>query len=148
MDISSSAQFEFVDAYASSVVEQEGYNNSAMVAVDGLLESSWQEGVSGNGEGEYLELYLHGAQPIKYLVLNLGNWRSSDWFYDNNRPKSLTIQVGDYTTTQEFPDGQIEQCIEFSQPIPASKIRLTINSVYEGRDWQDTCIAEVRAYGE
>ena len=148
VDISSSARFEFVDAYASSVVEQEGHNNSAMVAVDGLLESSWQEGVSGNGEGEYLELYLHGAQPIKYLVLNLGNWRSSDWFYDNNRPKSLTIQVGDYTTTQEFPDGQIEQCIEFSQPIPASKIRLTINSVYEGRDWQDTCIAEVRAYGE
>ncbi len=148
VDLSSSVQFNFVDAYASSVVVQEGYDNSAMVAVDGLLETSWQEGVDGNGEGQYLEVYLDGEHAIKYLVLNLGNWRSSDWFYDNNRPKSLTIQVGEYTTTQEFPDGQIEQCIEFSQPVPASKVRLTINSVYDGRDWQDTCIAEVRAYGE
>lgn len=148
VDLSSAIQFNFVDAYASSVVAQEGYDNSAMVAVDGLLETSWQEGVDGNGEGQYLEVYLDGEHAIKYLILNLGNWRSSDWFYDNNRPKSLTIQVGEYTTTQEFPDGQIEQCIEFSQPVPASKIRLTINSIYEGRDWQDTCIAEVRAYGE
>lgn len=148
VDLSSAVQFKFVDASASSVVDQAGYDNSAMVAVDGLLETSWQEGVDGNGEGQYLEIYLDGEHSVKYLVLNLGNWRSSDWFYDNNRPKSLTIQVGEYTTTQEFPDGQIEQCIEFSQPVPASKVRLTINSVYEGRDWQDTCIAEVRAYGE
>ncbi len=148
VDLSSDVQFNFVDAYASSVVAQEGYDNSAMVAVDGLLETSWQEGVDGNGEGQYLEVYLDGEHAIKYLILNLGNWRSSDWFYDNNRPKSLTIQVGEYTTTQEFPDGQIEQCIEFSQPVSASKIRLTINSIYEGRDWQDTCIAEVRVYGE
>lgn len=148
VDLSSAVQFNFVDAYASSVVAQEGYDNSAMVAVDGFLETSWQEGVDGNGEGQYLEVYLDGEHAIKYLILNLGNWRSSDWFYDNNRPKSLTIQVGEYTTTQEFPDGQIEQCIEFSQPVSASKIRLTINSIYEGRDWQDTCIAEVRVYVE
>lgn len=148
VDLSAAVPMAFADAYASSVVAQEGYDNSSLVAIDGLLETSWQEGVDGNGEGEYLELYLNGEQPVKYLVLNLGNWRSNDWFYDNNRPRSLTIQVGDYITTQEFPDGQIEQCVEFSQPVPASTVRLTINSVYEGRDWQDTCIAEVRAYGE
>ena len=102
----------FADAYASSVVAQEGYDNSSLVAIDGLLETSWQEGVDGNGEGEYLELYLNGEQPVKYLILNLGNWRSNDWFYDNNRPRSLTIQVGEYTATYEFPDGQIERCVE------------------------------------
>ena len=148
VDLSAAVPLAFADAYASSVVAQEGYDNSSLVAIDGLLETSWQEGVDGNGEGEYLELYLNGEQPVKYLILNLGNWRSNDWFYDNNRPRSLTIQVGEYTATYEFPDGQIEQCVEFSQPVPASKVRLTINSVYEGRDWQDTCIAEVRAYGE
>ena len=83
VDLSSDVQFNFVDAYASSVVAQEGYDNSAMVAVDGLLETSWQEGVDGNGEGQYLEVYLDGEHAIKYLILNLGNWRSSDWFYDN-----------------------------------------------------------------
>ena len=148
MDFSSKPNYSFVNASASSVVNQAGYDNSAMVAVDGLLETSWQEGVSGNGEGQYLEIYLDTEQPVKYLILYLGNWRSYDWFYDNNRPQSLTIQIGDYTTTQEFPDGQIIHCIELSQPIKASRVRLTINSVYGGRDWQDTCIAEVMAYGE
>ena len=148
MDFSSKPKYIFINASASSVVSQAGYDNSAMVAVDGLLETSWQEGVSGNGEGQYLEIYLDNEHPVKYLVLYLGNWRSYDWFYDNNRPQSLTIQIGDYTTTQEFADGQIIHCIELSQPIQASRVRLTINSVYGGRDWQDTCIAEVMAYGE
>lgn len=148
MDFSSKPKYNFIDASASSVVSQAGYDNSAMVAVDGLLETSWQEGVSGNGEGQYLEIYLDNEHPVKYLVFYLGNWRSYDWFYDNNRPQSLTIQIGDYTTTQEFADGQIIHCIELSQPIQASRVRLTINSVYGGRDWQDTCIAEVMAYGE
>ena len=148
MDFSSKPKYNFIDASASSVVSQAGYDNSAMVAVDGLLETSWQEGGSGNGEGQYREIYLVNEHPAKYLVLYLGNWRSYDWFYDNNRPQSLTIQIGDYTTTQEFADGQIIHCIELSQPIQASRVRLTINSVYGGRDWQDTCIAEVMAYGE
>lgn len=148
MDFSSKPKYNFINASASSVVSQAGYDNSAMVAVDGLLETSWQEGVSGNGEGQYLEIYLDNEHPVKYLVFYLGNWRSYDWFYDNNRPQSLTIQIGDYTTTQEFADGQIIHCIELSQPIQASRVRLTINSVYGGRDWQDTCIAEVMAYGE
>lgn len=148
MDFSSKPKYNFINASASSVVSQAGYDNSAMVAVDGLLETSWQEGVSGNGEGQYLEIYLDNEHPVKYLVLYLGNWRSYDWFYDNNRPQSLTIHIGDYTTTQEFADGQIIHCIELSQPIQASRVRLTINSVYGGRDWQDTCIAEVMAYGE
>ncbi len=148
MDFSAKPKYRFVNASASSVVSQAGYDNSAMVAVDDLLETSWQEGVGGNGEGQYLEVYLDQEQSVKYLVLYLGNWRSQDWFYDNNRPQSLTIQIGDYTTTQEFPDGQTVHCIELSQPVQASRVRLTINSVYGGRDWQDTCIAEVMAYGE
>ena len=148
MDFSSKPKYNLVNASASSVVSQAGYDNSAMVAVDGYLETSWQEGVSGNGEGQYLEVHLDKEQSVKYLVLYLGNWRSVDWFYDNNRPRSLTLQIGGYTTTQEFPDGQIVHCIELSQPVPASSIRMTINSVYGGRDWQDTCIAEVMVYGE
>jgi hypothetical protein len=148
IDFSSKQKYSLVNASASSVVSQAGYDNSAMVAVDGLLETSWQEGVGGNGEGQYLEVNLETEQNVKYLVLYLGNWRSADWFYDNNRPRSLTIQIGDYVTTQEFSDGQIIHCIELSQPVPASSIRMTINSVYGGRDWQDTCIAEVMVYGE
>ena len=148
MDFSTKPKYTFVNASASSVVSQAGYDNSAMVAVDDRLETSWQEGVGGNGEGQYLEAYLDQEQTVKYLVLYLGNWRSYDWFYDNNRPKNLTIQIGDYTTTQEFPDGQTVHCIELSQPVQASRVRLTINSVYGGRDWQDTCIAEVMVYGE
>ena len=75
-------------------MEQEGYNNSAMVAVDGLLESSWQEGVSGNGEGEYLELYLHGAQPIKYLEMCIRDRALLDGYKRSQKKQKKGCMIG------------------------------------------------------
>ena len=38
-------------AMATSVIDQEGHDNSAAMVLDGRDETSWQEGVAGEGIG-------------------------------------------------------------------------------------------------
>lgn len=135
------------DASASSVISQEGTDNSAIKAVDGSERTSWQEGVDGDGIGESLTLELAKPYRVKYLSLQLGNWNSEEYYEGNNRPKELEITIGDVTQNVTFPDGQTEYWLELSNACEASEIEFVIRSVYSGSQWQDTCIAEIGVYG-
>lgn len=136
------------EASASSVISQEGVDNSANKAVDGDSKTSWQEGVDGDGIGESVHLKLAKQYMVKYMSFRLGNWNSSEYYEYNNRPKELEITAGDVTQTVTFPDGQVEYWVEFSKEYPVSEIDVVIRSVYEGSKWDDTCIAEIGIYGK
>ncbi|MCI8560631.1 MAG: zinc-ribbon domain-containing protein [Dorea sp.] len=136
------------EASASSVISQEGTDNSAYKAVDGNPKTSWQEGVDGDGIGESIHLGLSKTYMVKYMSFQLGNWNSGEYYDGNNRPKELEITAGDVTQSVTFPDGQVEYWIEFSEECPVSEIDIMIKSVYEGSQWDDTCIAEVGIYGK
>ncbi len=133
---------------ASSVVEQDGYDNGAMVAVDGDETTSWQEGVDGNGEGEYVYYEFSQTYDVKYIKFKLGNWRDEERYDANNRPKELIIILDDVEFSVKFEDGQTEYCVELSDDIEASSIFVIIESVYEGSLWDDTCISEIEIYGK
>ncbi|MGN1167291.1 MAG: NADase-type glycan-binding domain-containing protein [Lachnospiraceae bacterium] len=135
------------DASASSVISQEGTDNSAIKACDGSEKSSWQEGVAGDGIGESLHFQLARSYKVKYMSFQLGNWNSDEYYAGNNRPKELEITVGDISQSVVFPDGKTEYWIELSQECTASEIDLVIQSVYSGSKWDDTCIAEIGIYG-
>ena len=136
------------EASASSAISQEGVDNGADKAVDGNPRTSWQEGVDGDGIGESVHLKLSKPYMVKYMSFRLGNWNSREYYEGNNRPKELEITAGDVTQTVTFPDGQVEYWVEFSQECPASEIGVAIRSVYEGSQWDDTCIAEIGIYGK
>ena len=136
-----------IDASASSVISQEGTDNSAIKAFDGSVRSSWQEGAAGDGIGEALHCQLARSYDVKYMSFQLGNWNSDEYYDGNNRPKELEITVGDVTQSVTFPDGKTEYWIEFSEEYEASEIDLVIQSVYSGSKWDDTCIAEIGIYG-
>lgn len=136
------------EASASSAISQEGVDNSAYKAVDGDSRTSWQEGVNGDGIGESVHLKLARPYMVKYMSFQLGNWNSKEYYDGNNRPKELEITAGDVTQTVTFPDGQVEYWVEFSKECPASEIDVVIRSVYEGSQWDDTCIAEIGIYGK
>ncbi len=136
------------EASASSAISQEGVDNGADKAVDGNPRTSWQEGVDGDGIGESVHLKLSKPYMVKYMSFRLGNWNSREYYEGNNRPKELEITAGDVTQTVTFPDGQVEYWVEFSQECPASEIDVVIQSVYEGSQWDDTCIAEIGIYGK
>ena len=135
------------EASASSVITQEGTDNSAMKAVDGNEKTSWQEGADGDGIGESLQLTLEKSYNVKYMSFKLGNWNSWEYYDGNNRPKELEITMGDVTQTITFPDGKTEYWVEFSGECPATEADVVIKSVYQGSQWDDTCIAEIGIYG-
>ena len=136
--------------YPAVCLDQEGHDNSANMVLDGKDETSWQEGVDGVGIGEQLTFQFNKECKVRYLSLKLGNWRNSDYYWKNNRPRTLEITTNNGTTaTITFPDEQKECWVEFSEDCPASDINIMIKDVYEGTSskWNDTCIAGIEFYG-
>ncbi|HIY54581.1 MAG TPA: zinc-ribbon domain-containing protein [Candidatus Dorea merdavium] len=138
------------NASATSVIDQEGHDNSPAMMLDGNLETSWQEGVDGPGIGEQVTFYLDRVYEVKYLAFNLGNWRSGDYYRENHRPQRLTITMNGRETQVDFPDEKTKQWVAIEEGCDTSLITITIEDVYYGSnpDWDDTCIAEVEIYGE
>ena len=133
---------------ASSTVSQEGYDNSVNSMFDGDVVTSWQEGADGDGINEFVNLKLDREYQVKYITLNLGNWRDQQRYEENNVPKSLTIWLDEKSFRVEFPHEREQFCLEFSQECPASEIYVRIDEVYEGDLWDDTCISEIGIYGK
>ncbi len=133
---------------ASSEIEQDGIDNGATAAIDGDEITSWQEGKDGDGIGEALLINLSRNYDIRYIKFKLGNWRSAERYSQNNRPKELTVLIGDEVFNAEFPDGQTEYCLALSKDVSANLVSVAIQSVYSGDEWDDTCISEISIYGK
>ena len=79
---------------ASSELKKDDVRYSASAAFDGLLNTSWAEGESGQGEGSWLELKLSGTTEIKTLHIWPGKLDEGERSYKYHaRPRSLTIQL-------------------------------------------------------
>ena len=137
-------------ATATSVIDQEGHDNSAAMVLDGKDETSWQEGVDGPGIGERLTFSLDRTYEIEYLSFKLGNWRSDEFYYENHRPMTLKVVIGGQETLVDFADEKTEQWVKVDGDCEASEIQIEIVDVYQGTSsvWDDTCIAEIGIYGE
>ena len=136
------------NATATSTIVQEGIDNSPYVLYDGQYWSSWQDGVEGDGLGENITFTFDRDYQVKFIVLRLGNWYSTDDYYiRNNRPEKMTFEIGGKSFEVTFPDEKREFCLEFSEDLTAASLRMTINSVYKGTEYEDTCINEVDVYG-
>ena len=137
-------------ASATSVIDQEGHNNSPAMMLDGNLETSWQEGVDGPGIGEQATFYLDRVYEVNYLAFNLGNWRTDDYYRQNNRPQTLKITMNGRETVVDFLDEKTKQWVAVEEGCDTSQITITIEGIYQGSSdvWDDTCIAEVEIYGE
>lgn len=137
----------FDSAVASSVIQQEKVSNDPIYAFDDDIQTSWQEGVDGSGIGESIVGYFSGSWKVKYLMFRLGNWKSDKYFYGNNRPARLRIQLGNFSTEIDFPDSYQEFWVELNYPCEAEYLSLTIEGVHAGTSWDDTPITDVRAFG-
>ncbi len=138
-----------LDASASSVIAQEGHDNSADMVLDGRDETSWQEGVDGTGTGESLTFDFDREYKVKYISFKLGNWRTEDYYRQNNRPKTLEIITDSSVSTVTFPNSREEYWVEFSEECPTSRIQIVVKDVYRGTSskWNDTCVAGIEMYG-
>ena len=139
-------------AYASSSLTEGDIDYIPDNAINDNKNKPWVEGVSGNGIGEYIELYFDGEKTIDALSVHPGYAQlngntQSEIFEKNNRPKIVEFEFSDGTTAKyEFYDYNEQQKIQFNRPVTTDFVKMTILSVYQGTEYQDTCITYVTAY--
>ena len=145
-------QFELTDfkVTASSSLKGDRYKPDNVNKWTGEVDpnSCWAEGVTGNGEGEWLELNATVPVLLDTLEITNGLAASDTLFRANNRIKKIDLSVnGAEPVAVQLPD----QMDPFNIKLPESKdvvrtIRLTIREVYPGTKYQDTCITRVRLF--
>ena len=147
VDLSGTGKVGVSFSSETSYIDDPKYDNSAKSMYDGLNYTSWQENVAGSGEGQSATLELERKADIRYLIFKLGNWTDETNYRENNRPKTLTLQIGNESFDVEFPDEMKEMCVELPRDASGSSVTIVLGTVYSGSVYDDTCIAEVEIYG-
>ena len=117
--------------------------------LDGDKTTVWAEGVDGPGYGESITLYFDSVHTVKQLKIVNGLINSYDGYYKNNRVASIKIIFSDGSSqiAHLSDDNTGYQTIDLGRSVDTDYITLTIDSVYSGYKYDDTCIAEVVVLG-
>lgn len=137
-------------ANATSTISQQNTDNSAMRLFDGRDDTSWQEGASGYGIGERVDFNFgdNNYYKVKYMGFKMGNWKNDKYYVGNAKPRTLTIDFGQYSEEVTFNDVKEIQWVEINPAESVNCMSITIDEVYPGTSWEDTCITEILLYAE
>lgn len=136
---------------SSSHLANETYGNNMYIyseekAFDNDMTTCWSEGVDENGVGESITLSFDDVYEISELSLWNGLCTSEDLFYKNSRLHNITATLSSGKSYDfECSGGWDSRHNSFSlgANIETSSITITIQSVYEGDKYKDTCISEI-----
>lgn len=136
------------DVEASSTLPADDGEKYSAAQIRESRERSWVEGVAGSGVGESLLLTLKKPVKVRRVGIVNGFARSEELYRANGRVSSLKVSVngkGEFGVT--IPDERLEREM-FYFDLPADSglvktIRLTIDSVYPGEQFDDTAISQV-----
>lgn len=147
---------EIGEQKASSTLKAQGkFNYKAGNAHDLSLETTWAEGVEGDGIGEWIEYKLPATNPrITQIVIANGYVRTKKAWTENSRVEALEVSVNgkkhsmlylkDVYALQYFDVPTIgyddREHLDGKAPIV---IRFKICSVYPGTKYKDTCISDI-----
>lgn len=136
-----------ISASASSVLQSEkDISYEAENLLDGDPATNWQEGEEGNGEGTVLTFRFEEPVEVSGIELLNGNGVSEQKYFANDRPEEITIQMGAKKVNYLLNDQFGSQFIGLSSCEETSEITITIDSVYEGSKYKDTCISDIKFY--
>ena len=140
-------QVFFSRAAATSQIYASALDYYADKAIDGAIKTSWQENVEGQGIGEALTLYFDRDTAISYIGIFAGSFESEEAYYANSRLKRAKIDFSQGESFEyDFDDVPTITLIELSQTVSTRFVRITIEDVFPGYEWDDTAIAEVSAF--
>ncbi|MBN2351281.1 MAG: hypothetical protein JXD23_01845 [Spirochaetales bacterium] len=132
---------------SSFVVEDEAhyYRYHPWRAFDDDPLTAWNEGVKGPGIGEKLTLKLAQYIMIDKIVI-LPGYFDPKWYSANNRVKDCTIDVDGTREKCHFDDDMKPAVISFDFPVVFKSMIFTIEDVYLGNKYNDTCVSEIQFY--
>ena len=136
---------------ASSVLENKPDKYGPKMLVD-MDTATWCEGKKDEGVGETLtytfkdQAALSGGKKgfVTSVMIQNGYGEAKYWPM-NARVKELVMQVGKYKKVITLADKREPQIIQFAEPVIVSDqpVKFTIQSVYPGSKFKDTCISEL-----
>ena len=132
---------------SSQLTGKSGTVYGAAFLNDGDTSTPWEEGVEGDGIGEQITYEPESGTKLQVIRIYPGNGRSDKAFQENNRPKTITLEIDGKKQTLNFDDAGHFYTFSSKKPVTAKQVKLIIDSVYQGSKWQDTCISEVEFYG-
>jgi hypothetical protein len=144
----------FAETAASSFLPTDrGGQYQSWMAVDGTFDTAWVEGVTGSGVGEWITLTFPGTIEVHSISLDVGYDRDDDIFFANNRVKKVTLTFsGAEQVELDFADIRGTQTIPLvrapSPNIETTFVTLTIEDIYPGTEYNDTCLAEIEIWGK
>lgn len=138
--INDAPKFEYYDA--SSCYK----NCSSSDAFDNNKRTSWQDGVDGYGIGEWLLAYSFSKQQVSSIIIRNGYQcpqNNANLFNKNSRVKQITVIHDEGKQTFTLRDTRGDQKLTFTKPVNTESIKIVIDSVYEGDNYDDTCITDI-----
>ena len=132
---------------SSQLTGKSGTVYGAAFLNDGDTSTPWEEGVEGDGIGEQITYEPEAGTKLQVIRIYPGNGRSDKAFQENNRPKTITLEIDGKKQALNFDDAGHFYTFSSKKPVTAKQVKLIIDSVYPGSKWQDTCISEVEFYG-
>ncbi len=114
-------------------------------AFDNNPLTSWVEGVDGPGIDQSLEIYFDREITVDTIKIMPGYFNEK-WYDDNNRVKIISIFLDDFNITVELTDGMNVKEIGLGDEIHFKNAEFIIKDVYEGLEYDDTCITEIEFY--
>ena len=123
-------------------------NYGSTKVLDGDFSTVWSEGVSGYGNGEWIRLDFDNIYTVKKIKIVNGLVNKKNGYYNNNRPKSLTLQFSDGSSQKiNLEDNNTGYQVVNINAVETSYVKFVIDSVYYGTKYDDTCIADIEILG-
>lgn len=123
-------------------------NYGSTRVLDGDFSTVWSEGVSRYGNGEWIRLDFDNIYTVKKIKIVNGLVNKKNGYYNNNRPKSLTLQFSDGSSQNiNLEDDNTGYQVVNINKVETSYVKFVINSVYYGTKYDDTCIADIEILG-
>lgn len=147
-----SVQLTTTGATASSVAGDKK-EFSADKAIDGRLDTCWQEGAADE-LGQWIEVTL-AASRLDYVVIYSGYQLSHDAYLAFRRPKDVIVSVnGGPKVAFTLADSEQPQRLDIDDVAGATTVRLEIitsydpqKTAYAGSPFDDLAISEIRVFG-
>ena len=120
---------------------------------DHNLNTCWAEGDSGDGIGSVIWgrwRVNRGGWLLKGIAIWGGYHKSEDVYYKNNRPNGITVDIycDGLTRTIDARLYDLPRCNllfldDYTPFYDEAEVFVTLNSVYPGNKYQDTCITDI-----
>lgn len=135
---------DWITYCASSVLSPQAGNTyvPSNLGILGPQDQAWCEGRRDDGIGEYVTVRFDSPAYFRTIVIENGYQKNRASYFNNARPRHVTLTIADGTSWRvELRDMMGQQRITLPRAVESDRLRLTIDSIYPGRRWPDTCIS-------